>query len=525
MPSPMQHRFSMVPSAHIERSSFDRSRGYKTTFDPAYLYPIFFDEALPGDTYSVAMSGFARMSTPLKPVMDNAYFNTFFFAVPHRLVWDNWQRFNGEQDNPGDSTDFLIPEVAPPGATGFANGSIFDYFGVPTQVPNGPRINALFLRAYNLIWNEWFRDENLQTRVTVLKNDGPDPVATYNLLKRGKRHDYFTSSLPWPQKGESVGIPLGSVAPVVPFTDGGDWPVWWSGAGSGRFYQNPGDEHVYTNTAAPAVQTPITWETPGLVADLTNATAATINQLRQAFQIQRLYERDARGGTRYTEIVRSHFGVVSPDARLQRPEYLGGSQSDITVNPVPQTSATSADPDTTPQGNLAGIATSRMHGHGFSKSFTEHCVIIGLVCARADLSYQQGLQRMWTRRTRFDFYWPALSHIGEQAVLSQEIYCDGTPADQDVWGYQERYAEYRYAPSLITGQFRSNFAQSLDVWHLAQDFSTRPLLNSLFIEENPPFSRVVAVPSEPIFIFDAYFRVRCVRPMPVYGVPGLIDHF
>ena len=523
MPSVMRHNFSQVPRADIPRSSFDRSHGYKTTLNAGALYPIFVDEALPGDTFNVNMTGFARLSTPLKPIMDNAYFNTFFFSVPIRLIWENWQRFNGEQSEPGDSTDYLVPEIVA-GAGGFAAGSIYDYMGLPVGVPN-IRIAAFHNRAYNLIWNEWFRDENLQNTAGVHTGDGPDPD-TYVLLRRGKRHDYFTSSLPWPQKGESISIPLGSNAPVVSTT----WPTaapsffpggntsppasfLYSGAGAG-------DQVLIDHATGPM---PLAWDVPNLRADLTNATAASINQLRQAFQVQKLYERDARGGTRYTEILRSHFGVTSPDQRLQRPEYLGGGQSDIQINPVAQTQ--SSDPGTTPQGNLAAIGTSVMHGHGFSKSFTEHCVILGLICIRADLTYQQGINRMWSRRGRFDYYWPALSHIGEQAVLNKEIYCDGTPDDEGVWGYQERYAEYRYKPSLITGEFRSSHPQSLDVWHLSQDFTTRPHLNGTFIEENPPFDRVVAVPSEPTFILDTYFRMRCARPMPVYGVPGMIDHF
>ena len=263
---------------------------------------------------------------------------------------------------------------------------------------------------------------------------------------------------------------------------------------------------------------------PDLVADLSEASAATINMLRQAFQIQKLYERDARGGTRYTEVVRAHFGVISPDGRLQRPEYLGGGQSTVNLHAVAQTSNVNAQP--TPQGNLAAFGTSTLSGgHGFTKSFTEHCVIIGLVSVRADLNYQQGLNRMFSRRTRWDFYWPALAHIGEQAVLNKEIYTQGTEQDEAVFGYQERFAEYRYKPSVITGEMRSNFAQSLDTWHLAQDFESLPALNSAFIEENPPIDRVIAVPSSPHFIFDSYFQLRCARPMPVYGVPGLIDHF
>lgn len=516
LPSIMNHNFSQVPQADIPRSSFNRSHGLKTTLNEAgYLYPVFVDEALPGDTFNLNMAGFGRLATPLNPFMDNLHLETFFFAVPIRLIWDNWQKFNGEQLNPGDSTDYLVPVATTPATTGYANGSLYDYLGVPTQNVIG-NINNLHARAYNLIYNEWFRDENLQPSVTVDKGDGPDDPANYTLLKRGKRHDYFTSCLPWPQKGDAVQMPLGTSAPLS--YDGADTGVIFNIKNASGNSVNMTANDVYLKSTST-----LTAGTD-LYADLSTATASTVNQLREAFQIQKLYERDARGGTRYTEIVRSHFGVTSPDHRLQRPEYLGGSHSYINVNPVAQTSSTDA---TTPQGNLAAFGTVSFNGqgHGFTKSFTEHCVLIGLVCVRADMTYQQGINRMFTRQSRWDYYWPALSHIGEQAVLSKEIYADGSANDEDVFGYQERYAEYRYKPSMITGQFRSNYAQSLDVWHLAQDFATRPVLDATFIEENPPIDRVIAVPSEPHFIFDAYFDLKCARPIPTYAVPGMIDHF
>jgi hypothetical protein len=525
IPSVMTHQFSQVPKADIPRSSFDRSHGVKTTFNAGYLVPVLLDEALPGDTFNLNMTGFARLATPIHPLMDNMFMDTHFFAVPMRLVWDNWKKFNGEQTDPGDSTDYLVPTMTSP-AGGYDNESLHDYFGIPTKIASLEH-NSVWHRAYNLIYNEWFRDQNLQDSVVVDKDDGPDDPADYVLLRRGKRHDYFTSALPWPQKGDSVDLPIGSVAPVIGTSDpmqvrnlltgssssSPDWNLYYSGGYA--------VDLTASSTTFGVNITPDT-DTTTVFADLSSATAATINQLRQAFQIQRMLERDARGGTRYTEIIRSHFGVTSPDARVQRPEYLGGGSSPVNITPIAQTSSTD---DTSPQGNLSAFGTTVLSNHGFTKSFTEHCLILGFVSVRADLTYQQGLNRMFSRQTRYDYYWPSLSHIGEQAILNKEIYAQGTSADDDVFGYQERYAEYRYKPSLITGKFRSNDAASLDSWHLSQDFDALPVLNGSFIEENPPVDRVIAVETEPHFLFDSFMKMRCVRPMPLYGVPGMIDHF
>jgi hypothetical protein len=528
MKSVMQHNFSQAPTADIPRSSFNRSHGLKTTFDAGYLIPVYVDEALPGDTISMNPSMFARLNTPINPIMDNMFLDIHFFSVPVRQIWDNFRKFCGEQVDPGDSIDFTIPTMAAPATTGYSNETLSDYLGLPTKVPDYTH-SALFHRAYGHIYNEWFRDQNLIDSVTVSTADGPDTTTNTTLLKRGKRHDYFTSCTPWLQKGDAVSLPLGTEAPVKGIGQTGTtYPE-----GSSTLYETGGSRTIASGTTTATIrieEDPNNAGLPGIYANLSDATAATINQLRQAFQIQKLLERDARSGTRYAEIVKSHFSVTFQDVTY-RPEYLGGGSTPINIHTVAQTSSTDA---TTPQGNLSGFGTASMQEGGFTKSFTEHCIVMGIASVRADLTYQQGLNRMFSRSTRYDFYWPALAHIGEQAVLHKEINCQdpttdtgstGTVDNEKVFGYQERWAEYRYKPSMITGKMRSNDAASLDSWHLSQEFSGLQTLGQTFIEETPPMDRVVAVTTEPDFTMDCYFNLQCARPMPLYSVPGLIDHF
>lgn len=571
------HRFSDAPAMYMKRTKFDRSHVYKTTFNSGKLIPVFIDEVLPGDTTRMSINYFARLATPIKPIMDNIYLDWFFFFVPNRLVWEHWQNFCFEQEDPGDSTDYVIPTIAATGNSENAYiGSLWDYFGLPVNTSgNLSGISALPFRGVYLIWNEWFRDENLQKSVKIQKGDtnevlnsarasdqpswvfssGTNIFPGLACPPRGKRHDYFTSALPWTQKGPGVSVGLAGTASIIDPTPGTGYLLHSTdnqlavvsaykatssssggervtlGSGSVTFNNWGGSDSSNIGGFAGNNKNNVTMSANAASAylgndsyvDLDTSSIFTINSLRTAFQMQKFYERLARGGSRYTEVLRSFFGVVSPDARLQRPEFLGSFTKMVNVNPIAQTSATD---DTSPQGNLSAYGVTAAKFHGFTKSFVEHGYIFGFVCARADLTYQQGINKMWLRSTVYDFYWPTFAHLGEQAIELREIYAQGSEDDTTVFGYQERYAEYRYKPSQITGKFRSSVTGgNLDVWHLSQFFKNAPTLNEEFITENPPIERIIAVPSEPEFLLDIGFRYTTVRPMPMFGTPGLVDHF
>jgi len=544
------HRFSDAPAMYMKRTKFDRSHVYKTTFDSGKLIPVFVDEVLPGDTTRMSVNYFARLATPIKPIMDNIYLDWFFFFVPNRLVWEHWQNFCFEQEDPDDSTDYVIPTVTATGNSDNAYiGSLWDYFGLPVNTSgNLSGISALPFRGVYLIWNEWFRDENLQKSVKIQKGDtnevldssrssdqpswvfssGTSVFPGFACPPRGKRHDYFTSALPWTQKGPGVQVPLtgnafvydaqGVSIPNMPSTVkeinaagrlmtrefDGNWPH------EVYEYNQSNESLVSANRFA--------------YADLESISGATISSLRTAFQMQKFYERLARGGSRYTEVLRSFFGVVSPDARLQRPEFLGSFTKMVNVNPIAQTSATD---NTSPQGNLSAYGVTAAKFHGFTKSFVEHGFVIGVMVARYDHTYQQGLERFWSRRDRLDYYFPVFANIGEQPILNKEIYAQGTAQDDEVFGYQEAWADYRYKPSRVAGEMRSKAPASLDVWHLADEYTQLPKLSDAWIREDKTnVDRVLAVTSSVSnqMFADLYVQCKATRPMPMYSIPGLIDH-
>lgn len=527
-PSTTQAHFSEVPHAETERSTFDKSHAWKGTIARAGdVVPMFLDEIVPGDTFDVNATVFLRLATPLKPLMDNLYAQIHYFFVPNRLLWDDWELFMGDDRGSRDPESVSIPQAIIDLEDAANYNTVPDYFGLPIGQPAVVSVSDLPFRAYALCNYEWYIDQNINNGTLPPDRDGATNNRTAApTIDRAKRRDYFTSALPFPQKGDQVVIPIGKTAKVIgdPTTDLRPFYTI-NGVSNVQFGHAAGGDTNSIDSSSTAHNgqgfNPSAWQDPKLIADLSTATATSINDLRTAFQIQRLLERDARGGTRYTEMVLAHFGVVSDDARMQRPEYLGAGSTRINVNPVASTVAQ----EDVPQGNLSGVGTGLLRG-GFKHSFTEHGWVLGLVSIQSDQTYQQGLDRMFTRQTKYDFYWPALSHLGEQAIKKQEIFVSSSETENDeTWGFQERYAEYRYKPSRICGQFRSNHPQSLDVWHLAQDFTTAPELNAEFIQEDPPINRVIAVPSEPHFLADAYFEVKATRPMPVYSVPGMIDHF
>lgn len=553
-----ESHFSLAPHVDISRSRFDRSASLKTSFNAGDVVPFFLDEVLPGDTFSVDTSKVVRMQTLLTPMMDNVYLDTYYFFVPNRLVWDHWKEFCGENTESAwiPATEYTMPQITSPANTGWNVGTLADYFGIPTGVA-GLSVSALPFRAYALIMNEWFRDQNLQDPLVVPTDDST--VAGVNtgtlvtdVAKGGKPfiaskyHDYFTSALPAPQKGPDITIPVAQAGsyPVVALADnvpssvfpaapiklntlqgqpvsvyGYDNPVFQVAANGG----DPGT-FVYWDDGVSTSRVPFSFANLWAVSD-GNAASATINQLRLAFQIQKFYEQQARGGSRYTEVVRSFFGVTSPDARLQRPEYLGGNRVPINVNQIVQQSGTESSG--TPQGTVVGQSLTTDKHSDFTKSFTEHGLIIGVMVARYDHTYQQGLNRLWSRKDKFDFYWPVFANIGEQAIKNKEIFAQGNDKDNEVFGYQEAWAEYRYKPNMVTGEMRSAYAQSLDVWHLADDYKQLPTLSDAWIKEDKSnLDRVLAVSSSVSnqFFADIYVKNYCTRPMPMYSVPGLIDH-
>lgn len=527
---------ALIPNARVPRSVFQNRWNRLTTFDAGFIYPFMVDEILPGDHMSYNVTAYIRMATALFPLFSNQRFDTHFFFVPNRLLWANWAKFMGEQDAPGDSIAYTIPNISLAAAAGATVGGLFDHFGIPVAGQIDPAenitVNVLPARAYNLIWNQWYRDQNVQNPASFSTTNGPDNVADYEILPRNKSHDYFTSALPWPQKFTPLQTLFTGTAPVIGIgvLDATNIP-----ANGGTFRESDGGTDVYTaspltsavgnglgvkfNTAAVASST----NYPQVYADLAQATGVTINALRQAWLVQDLLERDARGGTRYIELIRSHFGVINPDFRVQRPEYIGGGQTPINITPIAQTATGGGG-----LGALGGVGTAAGQ-HRASYAATEHGYILGLMSIRTELAYQQGIHKMWSRETRYDFYFPALAGLGEQAILRQEIYATGVDADDEtVFGYQERWHEYRTRYSEVTNLFRSTSASNIDEWHLAQQFSAPPTLSAAFLEDSPPMSRVLAAGAAADlqqYLADILIERRAVRPIPMFGTPASLVRF
>lgn len=544
-----EYNFAQNPQVGVSRSRFQRNSDNKTTFNTGELIPIYLDEVLPGDTHQIDLACVMRMATPIFPVMDNAFCDFYFFFVPNRLLWEHWKEFMGENKETAwtPKTEYSIPQVTAP-AGGWAEGTLADYLGLPTKI-EGISVNALPGRAYGLIYNEWFRNQNV-TQPTLVevtdattagKNDGSNTndsaITLAKPLKAAKVFDYYTGALPEPQKGEPITIPITGSAPIGLYnvetgdvtTNSAKIKEIFNDAGlvatNGTYqasYWDPGAGPTKDKGLAVGNTTVGVYKGVNLGADLSSVNATTINQLRQAFQIQKLLEKDARGGTRYREVLREHFGVISPDSRMQIPEYLGGYRLPINVSQVIQTSSTD---NTSPLGNTAALSVTTMNKPMFTKSFTEHGFIMGLAVVRTDQTYQQGIDRMWSRKGRYDYYWPVLANIGEQAILNKEIYAEGNPNDDMAFGYQEAWADYRYKPNKVTGLFRSNATQSLDAWHYAQDYKSLPFLGTQWMEQSDTeMKRTLAVQNQPDFIADFYIMNKTTRCMPVYSIPGLIDH-